>query len=107
MVDGFWTVRFEAGGNWGAGVVVLMNGKVFGGDNGFTYTGSYSLIGDTMTGEVKVQNFEPTVPNVLGLNSYALTLRGQVAGDSISGQATTPARPGVTLAFRLQKRSAL
>jgi hypothetical protein len=107
MIDGFWTVHFEAGGNRGAGVVVLMNGKVFGGDSGFTYIGSYSVTGDTMAGEVKAQNFEPTVPSVLGLSSYSLTLRGRVTGDSISGQATTPARPSVTLDFRLQKRSAL
>jgi hypothetical protein len=107
MIDGFWTVHFEAGGNRGAGVVVLTNGKIFGGDSGFTYIGSYSLTGDTMTGEVKAQTFEPTMPSLLGVSSYTLNLRGNVSGDIISGQATTPARPGVTLNLRLQKRSAL
>jgi hypothetical protein len=88
MVDGFWTVHFEAAGNRGAGVVVLTNGKVFGGDSGFTYSGSYSVSGDTMTGEVNAQNFEPTVPSLLGVSSYTLSLRGKITGDVISGQAT-------------------
>jgi hypothetical protein len=107
MIDGFWTVHFEAGGNRGAGVVVLTNGKIFGGDSGFTYTGSYSLTGDTMTAEVKAQNFEPTVPSLLGLSAYTLNLRGNVTGDVISGQAISPARPGMSLNLRLQKRSTL
>jgi hypothetical protein len=107
MIDGFWTVHFEAGGNRGAGVVVLTNGKIFGGDGGFTYTGVYSLVGDVMTSEVKAQNFEPSVPSLLGLSSYTLNLRGKVTGEVITGQATTPARPGVILSLRLQRQSAL
>jgi hypothetical protein len=107
MIDGFWTVHFEAGGNRGAGVVVLTNGKLFGGDSGFTYIGTYSVTDDAVTSEVKAQNFEPTVPSLLGLSSYTLNLRGKLSGDVISGQATTPAKPGLVLSLRLQKRSAL
>ena len=107
MIDGFWTVHFEAGGNRGAGVVVLMNGKIFGGDSGFTYTGTYSVSGSTMTGEVNATNFEPSVPSLLGVSSYTLSLRGTITGDVIGGTATTPARPGVNMSLRLQKKSAL
>jgi hypothetical protein len=41
MVSGLWTVQFEAMGNRGAGVAVFTNGKVLGGDSGFTYTGTF------------------------------------------------------------------
>jgi hypothetical protein len=100
-VEGFWTVHFEAAGNRGAGVVVLMKGKIFGGDSGATYIGTYSESGDTMTGTVQVQTFEPSVPNVMGLSNYTLNLRGTVSGDVVAGQAGRDSCFSVATTFRV------
>ncbi len=64
-VEGFWTVQFQ--GRNGA-VVVLTKGKIFGGDSGHTFTGSYegdSSIGDTMN----------ATANLVGQPSQTLTAR--------------------------------
>ena len=60
MVDGFWTIHYDAEGNRGAGVVVLINGKLYGGDSGFTYIGSYTESGDSVAAEI-----QPGISNLL------------------------------------------
>ncbi len=108
MIDGLWTVHFEAPGvGSGTGVAVLMNGKLFGGDSGFMYIGSYSVSGDTITAEVNAKNFEPRVPNLLGMSSYTVNLRGKVNDAVIDTTGTVATRPGVTLSLRLQKQAPL
>jgi T3SS negative regulator,GrlR len=107
MVDGFWTIQYEAEGYRGAGVVMLLNGKLYGGDSGFTYLGSYSETGDSVTAEIKVRNFESEVRGLMGLSDYTLSLQGRSFGDVITGNATTPSSPGVTMDIRMTKRSAL
>jgi T3SS negative regulator,GrlR len=43
-IDGFWTVNFDSNsGNLGSGVVVIHQGRVFGGDSGFMYTGNVKV----------------------------------------------------------------
>jgi hypothetical protein len=107
MIDGFWTIHYDAEGNRGAGVVVLTNGKLYGGDSGFTYIGSYAQTGDSVTAEIHTRNFEPSVMSLLGLSHYTLSLHGTVTGDVITATATTPASPDVVLEVRMEKRSAL
>ncbi len=107
MIDGFWTIKYEAEGYRGAGVVVLLNGRLYGGDSGFTYLGSYSENGDSVTSEINAKNFESEVRGLMGHRDYTLSLQGRVFGDVITGSATTPSSPGVTLNFRMTKRSAL
>lgn len=107
MVDGFWTIHYEAEGYRGAGVVVLFKGNLYGGDSGFTYLGSYSQAGDSVTAEIAARNFEPEVRSLMGLSNYTLNLQGRVFGDVITGSATTPSRPGITLDIRMERRAAL
>jgi hypothetical protein len=42
MLEGLWFVKFETTTDAGCGVMVLLNGKILGGDSGFTYIGSYN-----------------------------------------------------------------
>ena len=72
----------------GGGVVFFIKGKVFGGDSGFIYTGTYQSDGKSITGRVKVRNFLPEVVSVMGMaGDYQLILTGSVAGNVIHGKA--------------------
>ena len=65
MVDGFWTVQFQSIQGGGGGVAVFTKGKIFGGDSGYTYTGTYEETDNQVKARVSVQNFSPGVPNVM------------------------------------------
>jgi T3SS negative regulator,GrlR len=51
--EGFWLAEYFAGKE-GAGVAVLSNGRIHGGDGQFFYSGSYIQNGDRIEGQVKV-----------------------------------------------------
>ena len=54
MIDGLWTVEFISTLNRsGKGVLVLNNGKIFGGDEGYYYSGTYQTNGNKIEGKIK------------------------------------------------------
>jgi len=103
-VEGFWTVQFQ--GRNGA-VVVLTKGKIFGGDSGHTFTGSYE--GDSsIKARVLVQNFVPGVPNVMGRHgNFELEFTGTVSGDTMNATANLVGQPSQTLTARLTRKATL
>jgi hypothetical protein len=109
MVDGFWVVQFAGMEGKGAGVVVLAKGKVFGGDSGFTYLGTYEEAEGKLKANILVQKFDPLAGNVLGIEgdfslNFELTPNGN---DELRGQASTPAAPGFGLKVKLTRRANL
>src|SRR5712692_724246 len=67
MLDGFWTVQFQGPQGRDGGVAVFTRGKIFGGDSGYTYIGAYEENNNEVKARVSVQNFIPSVRNVMGL----------------------------------------
>jgi len=109
MVEGFWIVQFAGMEGKGGGVVVITNGKVFGGDSGFTYLGTYEEAEGMVKANVLVQNFDPLVGNVLGIKGdFSLKFELTPGGDDeLRGQASTPAAPGFGLKAKLTRRADL
>ncbi len=105
MVEGLWTVQFQGPQGDGGGVVVFTNGKVLGGDSGFTYVGTYE--GDpVLKARVAVRNFLPGVPNVLGVpGDFELHISCNVQGDAMTGTAMLAGQPQRSLAIRLTKKA--
>ena len=66
MVEGFWILKIETPQYTSGGVVFFVNGKVFGGDNGFTWVGTYTGDDRLMKGRVHVHNFDPGVSTCVG-----------------------------------------
>ena len=106
MIEGLWTVQyFGPQGNSG-GVIVLTNGRILGGDSGFYYIGSYELKGDVVKGKVSVKNFDPSIPNVIGVvGDFDLLIEGRVQGNSIEGTGALATAPSAKIVVRLMKRS--
>ena len=108
MVEGFWIVQYEGMKGNGGGVAVFIKGKVFGGDTGYTYTGSYQTQGNIVKAHVKVRNFLPGVPSVLGVvGDFDLNIDGKLEGEVISGTGSLVNSQAVGIAVKLTKRAAL
>ena len=108
MVDGLWIVKFYGPQGDGGGVVVLTNGRALGGDSGFVYEGTYEFKDDVLTARVSVKNFDPAIPNVLGVPSpFTLLIDGKLKGDGINGTAALANAPDSKIVVRLTKSSPL
>lgn len=108
MIEGLWTVQFVGVQGDGGGVVVFTNGKVLGGDTGYTYIGTYSVVDNAVSAQVKVSNFMPTIPNVLGLRGdFELQIKAPLSGTSIQGSMSLVGMPGAGIAVKLVKKTNL
>lgn len=67
MVEGLWIVQYVGLQGSGGGAIALVNGKILGGATGYLYIGTYEVKNNVLTGRVKVSNFLPEIPNVLGI----------------------------------------
>lgn len=107
-VDGLWIVQYHGPQGDGGGVVVLIKGQVLGGDSGFTYDGTYEMKDDVFKGKVLVKNFDPAIPNVLGVPSpFQLLIDGKLQGDSINGTGALAIAPDSKIVVRLKKTTDL
>ena len=108
MVEGFWIVQYEGVQGNGGGVVVFMKGRVLGGDTGFVYTGTYQTNEKEVSAQIKVRNFLPEVPNVLGVKGdFELSLKGTVTGQIIKAAASLIGQEGAGIVVKLTRISDL
>jgi len=106
MVEGFWILEIRVLQYTTGGVAIFTNGKVFGGDNAFTWMGAYSTDGKIIKGRVNVHNFDPSVKSVLGVpGDYEMHFSGDVRGGVIAGTAIIAYQPQHSLAIRFTKRA--
>ncbi len=108
MIDGFWLVHAEGPqGNSGGGVATFVNGKIFGGDSGFYYTGVYQE-GAVTKARVRVHQFDPTIPSILAVGTdYELHVTVTVSGETMTGTAIVPGTPNQSMALKLVKKANL
>jgi hypothetical protein len=91
IMQGFWTVRFTGVQGWGTGVITLVGGRVFGGDSGFLYSGTYTDHGSVLRANVHVRpNGMVAIPNVMGRDEFDLELEGTMNGNTIAVAAIIP-----------------
>ncbi len=108
MVEGFWIVQYEGMQGNGGGVALFIKGKVFGGDTGYTYLGSYTNEGKSVNAKVTVQAFLPNIPNVTGVvGDFELNIRGTLENDEINGTGTLPGNEAVGIVVKLTRRANL
>jgi T3SS negative regulator,GrlR len=86
MMEGLWIVQYEGLQGNGAGVAVFVNGRVLGGDMGYTYEGTYRVQDNAPIANVHVSNFLPAIPSVLGyVGDFDLQIRAPLGDDVIEG----------------------
>jgi hypothetical protein len=108
MVEGFWIVQYEGVAGNGGGVAVFMRGHVLGGDTGYIYTGTFETDEVNVTARVKVKNFLPQVPSVLGIvGDFELLIVGKVTGKELKGTAALVGQAGGGILVKLTRISDL
>lgn len=100
MKEAFWTVEFRSGigpQSLGFGVLVSKEGKIFGGDGSFTYSGTYSVIDGTIKATVNVAKYAPGNGNILGMDNYTLEVQGKDTGDNLQLDSHPTGQPHLKL----------
>jgi hypothetical protein len=94
-MEGFWLVQFSGVQGFGAGVLTLVNGQVFGGDSSMLYRGTYSQQGNTLNARVHViqHTSVPGMQSVMGRGEFDLELSGTLQGERITATGTIPGTP--------------
>ena len=115
MTEGVYLVSFgdvAAPGKFiNGGVVMLDTLKVYGGDSGYYYTGNYSVNGDKISADVRIEKHNPGWVDAFGtgLKSFKIKLEGTRVDElldqlSFSGHMTLATSPNITLPIILVRR---
>ena len=106
MLDGLYKVEFHTPLGAGSGVVHALGGRMWGGDAGIAYVGSYRVSDTKMTATVSTSRHTQTgYGNVFGKDSVTISLEGTVNGNTITCAGTSPQAPGVNFTAKLTKIS--
>ena len=84
MTDGTYTVQFNSAHDWGAGVIMLKDLKLTGGDSGYIFTGAFREVGSRVVGRVHVEQHLKGHPSIFGPSvgkAFDLHLEGQFDSD--------------------------
>ena len=106
MIEGLWIVQYEGLQGNGAGVAVFVNGRVLGGDFGYTYEGSYKIQSNQLSALVHVANFLPSIPSVLGfVGDFDVQVHAPVTEGIIRATMAVVGNPGMSIAVKLTKKA--
>lgn len=83
MMNGLWTVHFDSTLNrFGQGVLVLNDGKLLGGDEGYYYSGTYKVTDSKIYGDINVTRYDSEYKSVIGdLDDFHFNFSGKVNDD--------------------------
>ncbi len=106
MLNGLWTVEFSSALNIvGKGVLVLSDGRLFGGDSGYYYSGNFKVDGNTVSGTIEATRFDINSVSVFGdIGDFSLSFDGTVSGATIDGLAKLKDIPSIEMKFVCNKK---
>jgi T3SS negative regulator,GrlR len=106
MIDGLWTVEFISTINRsGKGVLVLNNGRLLGGDEGYYYSGTYQVADTKIEGEVNVIRFDPNTLSVFGdIDHFTLSFFGDINEYALTAAATIMDKPKAQIKLVAHKK---
>lgn len=101
-IDGLWTIQFRSTlSDFGAGVLVLTNNKILGGDAGYWYSGD-------LTGKVLVARFVENYLSVFGdLNQFEPIFNARFTKHSFEGTASMVGQPKLRIELNGSKKQDL
>src|ERR1700722_3204695 len=104
-LNGLWSAIFSGGtDDSGAGVVVLLDGAILGGNSSYHYAGSYAMDGPKFRATLTATHFFGDLSKIFGpLRSIRLTLDGTGTEQVIMAQGFAPDEPSRRINIRLQR----
>jgi T3SS negative regulator,GrlR len=106
MLNGLYKVEFQTPLGMGAGVVVIENGTIRGGDSMMSYVGTYTEHGKDFTAKVEgnMHSRVPWLTSVFGMDRTHINLTGKINGNaSAIVQGRADEAPNVPFQARLTK----
>lgn len=92
-IEALWIAEYRTAHGDGHGVVVIDNGRIYGGDHGHFFTGTVRTDGNEVFAEIRVTNYWPAVPSLLnGPGPVPLDLKGRF--DDVSMHLVEQVLPG-------------
>jgi T3SS negative regulator,GrlR len=88
MEDGLYRVEFRTSDdNWGAGVIHIQAGRLWGGDSAMYYLGTLRQVGGTLAVTIKTDRHTQTLPqpilSVFGKNQVTINVSGKDQGSTL------------------------
>lgn len=107
---GFYTARFgdATSGQQNGGVAVLVNGRVLGGDSGYSYAGLYARADDRIEAELDVEAHMPGWQSAFGISlpKFKVRLEAAVINGNLRGHMWRPEAPALKLPVVLTRKNA-
>ncbi|WP_019961292.1 GrlR family regulatory protein [Woodsholea maritima] len=91
MDNGLYIADFKTPLDQSSGVIMIQDGKVYGGDSGMYYFGSVEDNGKKIIAQITVKQHNPVSQSVFGdIEEFDLTLEGKSGSDPVifNGRAT-------------------
>ncbi len=109
MLEALWSVEFISNVQGsGAGVAVLETGRVLGGDNQYTYVGSYKVENGVTFADIRVALHNEPDNSIFGpLKEFTLRLSGQARRDQFDLHGEVVENPALKIGIRLTRRAEL
>lgn len=111
MIEALWSTEFRDGNNqmFGSGIVVFENGKILGGDSGFTFVGNYSIKDGVGYASIRVRCYSNTInmQSISGLDDYVLDAVGKIDHNHMVFTGTSKSVPGFTMNIDMTRRAEL
>ncbi|MGV2127326.1 GrlR family regulatory protein [Agrobacterium vitis] len=105
MQNGLYKVVFKTPLGVGAGVIFAQDGKMWGGDSGIYYIGTYTDDNGNVAATVETnRHFQPggTV-SVFGVDKVTINLVGRAADNVVQAQGSSPQAPNISFSATLTR----
>jgi hypothetical protein len=107
MKDGSYKIDFKSPLGTGSGVMHAHGGKLWGGDAGLYYIGTYSQTGNRVTATVKTfRHAQPAgTRSVFSKDQLAIALNGTAEDDCVHFSGSAPEAPGLSISAVMRRIS--
>ena len=102
MRNGIYRVEFRSGRRIGlSGLVVLKDGSVNGGDDGFVYRGTYNVEDQKVTAQIAISKHNPGAQSIFGpIDNYTLALTGTTEANNFTLSGGVTSRQDLNIEIR-------
>lgn len=98
MIEALWTMKFgRYGVQEGAGIMVLDAGRIFGGDSGFSFVGTYTVQDEKLTAKVHVKRHSQFSVNIFEINEFDLVISGVAEAKQLRLLGEVAGQPGAVV----------
>ena len=93
LQNGEYAAWFKTPRGEGTGILLLVNGKITGGDSVLTYSGSYQVDEDRFTAVVSTRRHAAGQPTLFGIDEVQIEVVGKSTGTTASCTGTAKQAP--------------